>query len=1079
MMVIKSHKMGSVRAYPILGILLMLSLMLSLIWRPVLPARARALAELAATADFPILACPGIGSAGDDVALHGIRFTVNQNFRAVEVRMAASTAGIHTVTAELRQSSGFLGDPLATAQVTVTLPAGGSMPYRPVTFTFGNITVTSPQTFTIKFLSPAAGGPVYYLETFGVGNKPCPNVQETEQNNVANPTERGDPAGFKVLAAGPTSLAINAAAVSTPPRIDGIVGVGEWNLSSKVNFENGFMVAANDGIRLYVLLDLLYDNGNDAGNGDYFWITFDVDEDGQIDANLDLNYGLAPNGNMRYQYYLGPGSRTPLQPATRSSKAKGFGCFLGDGSMVVTSFFPVSITCNAHRIWEFAFDLAEIGAAPGHTIRVGFRAASGTPQFTNDVPANFYNDFSNLILVTLTNVALPSYSSSATIEFDTHPIEFTQAIQKRDNSLPLVQDKATVARLYVDADNATASQPVIAYLYGSVDGVDLPGSPLALLYQAPLAISRAYLNQTANFALPDTWDQGTVTFRGKARTLGGSEINTADIPITFNLRQKPTYWYIPINTGSAASPNLISTDEMDSQRSYLQTVYPVPGVRWVYKPWTAIGATTIANTIAKLNEYYQVALLAWIASVILHGQAPYAMPDQIYGFTPSGSGQSDPVWLGAAGRVARGYRGSSLEGTMAHEINHNLDRSTYGTWGRHVPKGCGAAGPDPNWPYLDDDIQQVGFDTRQPWVSTPSQKSVVPSNVPDFMSYCQSGFLPTKWISPYRWNHLYNAFAVPMNTAMLRRVEQIQSVYYISGEVHQDGSGSLNPAFIQPGIPSEPLGEGNAALRILGAQNEVLYNHVFNVAFLEDPEEPVEVTYFSFQLPYQRGAKRIVLVYQGNEIASIPFSAHSPVVTLTAPNGGRSFSVSKAARPDKVYSPTDILHIAWSASDADGDSLYFTLLYTPDGQSWYPIVSNIQGNSYDLDLNLIPGGAAARIRVIVTDGVNTAQDDSDGTFIVEDHAPLVTASAPLVAQPGEQIALMGEAVDPEDGPLPDESLVWTEGEDVLGTGRELLVSLDAGWHTITLYATDADGNTAQAQVTVWVGYRVFLPLVLR
>jgi hypothetical protein len=314
---------------------------------------------------------------------------------------------------------------------------------------------------------------------------------------------------------------------------------------------------------------------------------------------------------------------------------------------------------------------------------------------------------------------------------------------------------------------------------------------------------------------------------------------------------------------------------------------------------------------------------------------------------------------------------------------------------------------------------------------------------------------------------------------MLERVTQITQVYYLSGEVHKDGSGLLNPAFIQPGIPSDSL-KGNAELRISDAQGNALYRHFFNIEFLDDPEEPVDTVYFNFQLPYFQAARNIILYYQGEEVARIPFSAHVPAVTLTEPNGGQNFSISKVTQAEEVYQPTDILHIAWSASDADGDALYFTLLYTPDnGQSWYPIVSNIQGNSYDLDLNLIPGGTAARIRVIVSDGVNTAQDDSDGTFVVGDHAPIVTASAPPFSNPGVPLPLMGEAVDQEDGPLPDESLIWMEGSTVLGTGRNPLVLLSPGWHTLTLYATDSDANTTQTTLSVFVGYRLFLPLISR
>lgn len=871
---------------------------------------------------------------------------------------------------------------------------------------------------------------------------------------------------------------ITSALASVPPAIDGYLGFGEWNLSSQVTFDRGFMVAANDGIRLYILLDLTGDTGNDAGTGDYFWVTFDVDRDGVIDPNLDLNYSLAPNtGNMRYQYYLGPGQWTGLQPNTRSSRAKGFGCFFADGTLTFNP--PFSIQCRNHRVWELAFDLAEIGATPGGTVRMGFRVASGNPSFTINVPSGFTTSFANLITVELSPVALPGSSPAATIQFEANPLELTQAIQTPTNTLPLVQDKETVARLYVDV-NGAVSQPVVAYLYGTASGVDLPGSPLALLYTAPSVVNRANLNDAANFLLPSTWDQGAVTFRGRARKLSStSEISTANTAVTFNLRRRPTYWYVPLNTGTEAAPVLISTAEMDSQRSYLQTVYPVPGVSWVFKPWTAVGVTTVGNSIAALNSYYNSAFLAWIIGLLATGNPPFALPEQIYGFTPSGGGLSDPVWAGSAGRVARGYRGTSQEGTMAHEINHNLDRSSSGTWGRHVPGGCGAAGPDPAWPYANDDIQEVGFDTRQPWVAGAGQRSVLPSNAPDIMSYCQTGYLPTKWMSPYRWTNLFSVFAPPTSAQLAEAKAEAQTVFYVSGEVHRSGRGVLYPALIQPGIPSPRFETGRGELRVVGAQG-ILVRFPFPVEFLDDPEEPVETVYFNFQLPFVRGGTKIVLLYNGQEVADIPFSPNRPTVQITSPKADEVFEVAKAMPALEGYQPTDILRITWTASDPDGNPLRFTILYSPDnGQSWHPVAWNVEGNSYDLDLNLTPGGRAAKLRVIVTDGVNTAQDETDGTFAVGNHAPWVSAAAPAIVPPNQPIPLTGEAVDLEEGALPEERLVWTKGSTVLGLGRTLQVVLPPGSHTLTLTAADSQGLTAQTSITLFVGYRTYAPLIQR
>src|SRR5947208_2752942 len=100
------------------------------------------------------------------------------------------------------------------------------------------------------------------------------------------------------------STSITSTFATTPPNVDGTIDFGEWNLTNKVTFTNGLITVLNDNLRLYVLLDVTGDTGNDAG--DYFWLTFDVNRDSAITANVDKNYGLNPsNGNMRYQFYLG------------------------------------------------------------------------------------------------------------------------------------------------------------------------------------------------------------------------------------------------------------------------------------------------------------------------------------------------------------------------------------------------------------------------------------------------------------------------------------------------------------------------------------------------------------------------------------------------------------------------------------------------------------------------------------------------------------------------------------------------------------------------------------------------------
>ena len=78
-----------------------------------------------------ILECPAVGFGGDRADLRGIRFTVNESFDAVDVRMAGSDTG--TFSAELRRGTGFTAPVVAVARgVSTVLPGTESTPPFPV-----------------------------------------------------------------------------------------------------------------------------------------------------------------------------------------------------------------------------------------------------------------------------------------------------------------------------------------------------------------------------------------------------------------------------------------------------------------------------------------------------------------------------------------------------------------------------------------------------------------------------------------------------------------------------------------------------------------------------------------------------------------------------------------------------------------------------------------------------------------------------------------------------------------------------------------------------------------------------------
>lgn len=178
------------------------------------------------------------------------------------------------------------------------------------------------------------------------------------------------------------------------------------------------------------------------------------------------------------------------------------------------------------------------------------------------------------------------------------------------------------------------------------------------------------------------------------------------------------------------------------------------------------------------------------------------------------------------------------------------------------------------------------------------------------------------------------------------------------------------------------------------------------------------------------------------------------------------------------------LTVQWTASDADGDPLYYLVQYSADGGlNWETLVTMHPTTTFTLDDASGPAGSArARVRVIASDGVNTGMDASDADFTVADKAPQPHIDAPQTgaALPAGDVYLIGGAADPEDGNLTGASLSWKLGEQVMGAGQELLLTgLTPGVYTVELIATDSQQHQASASVTFRVGNVIWLPAILR
>ena len=334
----------------------------------------------------------------------------------------------------------------------------------------------------------------------------------------------------------------------------------------------------------------------------------------------------------------------------------------------------------------------------------------------------------------------------------------------------------------------------------------------------------------------------------------------------------------------------------------------------------------------------------------------------------------------------------------------------------------------------------------------------------EIMSYGNgTSFVPlatpsNRWVSDRNYSRFYSAIRLGITPSAARAGEgpvvaqsadsaargvdpAAAHVFRVEGVIWPDDTAGLAP-FLETEVPAVALAEqatGSLALDLYDGDGALLSSTSFEPT--EIAEAPQDRIYVRAFVPHVEGVQRAVLKREGNVVLDQTASANTPTVRVLTPNGGEDLAAGTAT-------------IRWEAADADGDRLAFLVQYSPDdGATWQGIARSTSDDALEatLDIEELIPGREGLVRVVASDGLNTAVDASDAFFTLGTPTTGMNGIDPALP---EAYALDGVAPNPFQGravvryELPSGARVRLDVFDLLGRRVATLVDgeVPAGRH---------------------------------
>ena len=531
--------------------------------------------------------------------------------------------------------------------------------------------------------------------------------------------------------------------------------------------------------------------------------------------------------------------------------------------------------------------------------------------------------------------------------------------QGADNSIPLIEGKDTIVRVYVDYDpSIDPSASIISNLSGELvvktQNETLYYDPFPLgttiIPQRNFEIDRGQRNHTINFRVPSDKCKGTVSLSVSVFDDAIPNLRSPKFRKTIRFTKSQSFSFVGVGVNwDADGVQIAPPSNMDilNDSNFMSKIFPTDRVlmagyqtfNFDNEAWNEVPSDLICADGDNINKAVMNIILDKLVDLRGDRTEVYfaSLPRDICGSTGGRANPSMRVATGLAGR-------SDSDIILAHEIGHTLRLL------HTADNDSEITDIDPNYPiygfYPLGSIGEYGMDSEFTIVYSPQ----------DFFDFMKGEVTSNPWIGLYHYGKLLNVLAPDNESNYVKKEREL--ILYLKLKIYGNKKVERIPSFHYKGHKFKPFGNKT------GLFVELL-DDCRNLISCDPLLEYVptgETNYcwpkhFRQTLPYRRRAKWLI-VRQENELIYEECIPSPPSIQV-----------------DCTYINGKGFEVKWNVDGvSDECDLWFLVQYQDSEGHWRGYLPRTREREVFFPIDFFKGRRRIKIRVLATSGIATGSD---------------------------------------------------------------------------------------------------------